>query len=283
VPSDQDSEAVDRRLPLLEKTVTSSARLKGILSHPARKLPPILVVPTSVLIQLSGVWRRLGGYKSCHAAKKPWLREANRVKRLQWAQAHRNWTPDQWRSVLWSDESKFELRYHALKRVWRKKGTRYDPRNTQGTVKHDKSVMVWGCFAYSGLGRLHRIQGIMKKEEYHAILQHQMFPSANALFGQNNWIFQQDNDPKHTVIINQAYLANRHVNVMDWPAQSPDLNPIENLWSELNRQLQDRACNTPDELFDVLKAGWEAIPQEYIQKLIDSMAVIRANGRATKY
>jgi hypothetical protein len=148
--------------------------------------------------------------------------------------------------------------------------------------------MVWGCFASSGVGRLHHIQGIMKKEEYHAILQHQMFPSANALFGHNNWIFQQDNDLKHTAIINQAYLANRHVNVMDWPAQSPDLNPIENLWSELKRQLQDRTCNTPDELFDVLKAGWEAIPREYIQKLIDSMArrclaVIRANGRATKY
>jgi transposase len=231
---------------------------------------------------------KVGGYKSYRAAKKPWLREINRVKRLAWARDHINWTSDQWRSVLWSDESKFEIRNHAMKRVWRKKGKRYDPKNTQGTVKHDKSVMVWGCFSYGGVGRLHRIDGIMKKEQYHAILQRQMLPSARELFGQNPWIFQQDNDPKHTALINRAYLMNQQVNVLDWPAQSPDLNPIEHLWSELDRQLQDRNCNTPDQLFDILKGGWEELEQKYLENLIDSMprrcaAVIRANGRLTKY
>lgn len=201
---------------------------------------------------------RLGGYKSYKAAKKPWLREINRVKRLAWARNHLNWTPAQWRSVLWSDESKFEVRCHAPKKVWRQKGQRYLPKNTQGTVKHDQSVMVWGCFTYTGVGRLHRINGIMKKEEYHDILQRQMLPSARGLFGPNPWIFQQDNDPKHTALINKAYLMNQQVNVLDWPAQSPDLNPIENLWSEFDRQLQDRNCNTPNQLFEVLQAGWAA-------------------------
>jgi transposase len=125
---------------------------------------------------------KVGKYKSRRAANKPWLREANRRKRLEWARAHRNWTPDQWRSVLWSDESKFEIRYHAARKVWRKDGQRYNPRNTIKTVKHEKSVMVWGCFSYWGVGRLYRIQGIMDQFKYHSILQHQMFPSAACLF-----------------------------------------------------------------------------------------------------
>jgi transposase len=148
---------------------------------------------------------RVGNFKCRRAAKKPWLREPNRVKRLEWAQNHINWTLDQWRSVLWSDESKFEIRYHASRKVWRKDGQRYNPKNTIKTVKHDKSVMVWGCFSYWGVGRLYRINGIMKKEHYHSILQRQMIPSAAGLFLGRPWIFQQDNDPKHMALINKRY------------------------------------------------------------------------------
>jgi transposase len=148
--------------------------------------------------------------------------------------------------------------------------------------------MVWGCFTYAGVGILHRINGIMKKEQYKYILQYKMIPSAQRLFAGNNWIFQQDNDPKHTARINKAYLLNKQVQTLDWPAQSPDLNPIENLWSQLDRDLKDRVCNTPDQLLEVLKGGWEALTLEYIQNLVDSMprrceAVIKANGRGTKY
>jgi hypothetical protein len=155
-------------------------------------------------------------------------------------------------------------------------------------VKHDKKVMVWGCFSYGGVGRLYRINGIMFKEDYKSILIRQMIPSAQVLFTGIPFIFQQDNDPKHTAKVCQAYLVNKAVNTLDWPAQSPDLNPIENLWSQLDRNLKDRVCNTEDQLFDVLKAGWEALPQDYVQKLVDSMPsrcreVIKANGYATKY
>jgi transposase len=234
--------------------------------------------------RLNKVW----GLISCRAADKPLLTRRNRIKRLRWALAHRNWTPDQWRSVLWSDESKFLIRYHAARRVWRLPGQRYLPKNTNKTVKHDKKVMVWGCFCYGGVGKLFRINGIMRKEDYHSILMRQMIPSADTLFPGIPFIFQQDNDPKHTANICKAYLVNKAINTLDWPAQSPDLNPIENLWNQLDRNLKDRVCNTEDQLFDILKAGWEALPQDYLQKLVDSMpsrcrAVIKARGHGTKY
>jgi hypothetical protein len=90
-------------------------------------------------------------------------------------------------------------------------------------------------------------------------------------FWPKSMIFQQDNDPKHTALINKAYLVNQQVNILDWPAQSPDLNSIENLWSDLDRQLQDRNCNTPNQLFEVLQAGWAALTPEYLENLVDSI------------
>ena len=85
--------------------------------------------------------------------------------------------------------------------------------------------MVWGAFSATGVGILHRIEGIMNKEIYNDLLANVMLPSADILFGRENWIFQQDNDPKHTAKINKDFLIENEVPTLPWPAQSPDLNP----------------------------------------------------------
>ena len=77
----------------------------------------------------------------------------------------------------------------VIRNVWRRDGERYNPKNTVKTVKHDMKVMVWGCFCYNGVGRLYRINGIMRKEHYHNILRNQMIPSARGLFFDNDFIF----------------------------------------------------------------------------------------------
>ena len=95
----------------------------------------------------------------------------------------------------------------------------YDVRRAmQGTVNHQKSINVWGCFSWKGVGDLHWVKGILTGPEYRKILIHHMVPSANRL-NPEGFIFQQDNDPKHTSNVVKKYLQNKKIEVMNWPAQ----------------------------------------------------------------
>lgn len=139
-------------------------------------------------------------------------------------------------------------------------------------------------FSATGVGRLHRIEGIMNQE----ILEDPMLHSSDILFGRENWIFQQDNDPKHTAIQVRNWLMENDCAPMPLPAQSPDLNPIENLWSILDRRVCNRRCDTEKELFAVLEEGWRSLPVDILSRLVDSMpercqAVIDSKGFPTKY
>ena len=97
-----------------------------------------------------------------------------------------------------------------------------------------------------------------------------MRPSARRLHGEN-YIFQHDYDPKHTAAIVKSYLRNQKIEVLPWPAQSSDLYPIENLWSELDRRVDKRACNSESELFECLKNAWGNLGLGYLAKRIESM------------
>ena len=112
------------------------------------------------------------------------MSEKTRLQRLEWANKHKNWSSEQWAKVLWSDESPFNRRC----RVWLVHGDTQNPAGVRQTVKNDKKIMVWGCFARSGVGKLVVIDGILEKNKMKALLNDQLKPSANALFGQNEWI-----------------------------------------------------------------------------------------------
>ncbi len=119
-------------------------------------------------------------------------------------------------------------------------------------------------------------------------LEHFMLPSADKLYGDADFIFQQDLAPAHTAKGTKSWFNDHGVTVLDWPANSPDLNPIENLWGIVKRKMRDTRPNNADELKATVKETWASIPPQQCHKLITSMprrieAVIKAKGAPTKY
>lgn len=222
------------------------------------------------------------------ATRKPLLRRGNKQKRLLWAKTHQNWSVEQWANVLWSDESKFEVFGNKRRTfVRRAKHEKMLPACVVPTIKHGGgSVIVWGAFSLAGTGDLVKIEGIMKKEHYKKILEDNVLPSGLRLIG-NNFIFMHDNDPKHTSLLCRNYLAEAEnagkLKVMTWPPQSPDCNPIELLWDELDRKVRQECPTSKTQLWTLLQREWESISNQTLRKLIERMpritrAVIKAKG-----
>ena len=116
-------------------------------------------------------------------------------------------------------------------------------------------------------------------------------PSGKRLIG-NGFVFAHDNDPKHTAGTVKTYLQTKQtkgdITVMNWPSQSPDLNPIEHLWNIVKIKRKGFKATSKDNLFDKITQIWNTIPMETLQKLVESMperiqAVIAAKGAHTKY
>ncbi|GFU82362.1 transposable element Tcb1 transposase, partial [Trichonephila clavipes] len=181
------------------------------------------------------------GLQGCKARRKPLLTGFQCKRRLTWAREHSLSTIKDWEKVIFSDESQFCISGNQNSAyVRRRTHEEFSPQCLKPTVKYPTKVMVWGCMSSHGVGRLHVVRGTVKAMDYIKILQNQLLPTARDLFGIQSWIFLEDNAPCHRAKVVQKWLKDHTVNRMNWPGQSPDLNPIKSLWFKMSYEISKK-------------------------------------------
>lgn len=221
--------------------------------------------------------------------KKPLISNKNKKLRLSFAQTHVLWTEEQWQNVFFSDESKFNLfGSDGNNFVRRFSGERLDKKCTKKTVKFGGgSVMVFGMMSAQGTGDLVRLNTRVNGTIYKNVLKDHVIPILRNSECEKP-IFMQDNAPCHKAKHVMEFLKEQNVDVLDWPPQSPDLNPIENLWYTLGKKVSARNPTDTEDLWKKLKEEWSKISREDCRRLIQSCsrrcaAVIQNKGLFTKY
>jgi len=230
---------------------------------------------------------------SQHQIKKPKLTAEHRRKRMEFVRRYEHWTLEDWKRVLWTDETKIN-RYGSdgTKWVWKNNRVGMQARLVNETLKHGGgSLMMWGCMAWDGPGFISHIEAGLDAKLYVEILD-ECIPLTQEYYGidPQDMVFQQDNDPKHTAKSTGRFLKEQEYNILFFPPNSPDLNPIENLWEHLERELA-KYPHPPGgivKLWERIQEVWNDIPPSVCQRLISSMprriqAVKKAKGGHTKY
>lgn len=222
-------------------------------------------------------------------AQNEYLYDENDIKRrLSFAEGYSNWSEHDWECVIFSDETYIEV--YGRSKVWvqRPPGTAYESQYICKHVPHSDRVSLWGCFCAKGIGTAEIFVGVFDAAKYVDILEHNLIQTYKHFYPDRMWWFQQDNAPQHTSHLASRWFHQHGVNLIDFPPYSPDLNPIENLWSILKSRIEKRLAHTIDEVEKILKEEWESIDIDLLCHLIHSMpnrcqAVVKNHGHKVSY
>lgn len=225
-------------------------------------------------------------YEKC--LSKPVLKTRHKMNRLTFAENYVT-KGDFWQHVIFSDEKKFNLDGpDGCKYYWH--DLRFDKKIMSRRVKGGGSVMVWAGICANLKTELAFIDGRMTAVGYQAMLHDYLLPFIT-LTEDENIIFQQDNAPIHVAATTKQWFQDFGIQVLEWPALSPDLNPMENVWGILARKLYDQEkpiIKNVAELKQRLQSTWAEISTNTLKELIASMPkrlieVIKNKGAWTKY
>jgi hypothetical protein len=247
---------------------------------------------SGVAMSSSTVRRRLieADMRAYRPRKKPKLTARMKKNRLVWAKQFVSWTEEDWKRVCFSDESTLEILDDNCRYVRRRQGEEFLPQCLVERVKHPAKVMVWGVISVKGPGRLHVVDGMMNAIQYREIVERRLVPQLDQWFPDGNCVYMQDGAPCHTARIVKDFFEDIGLEVLPWPGNSPDINPIEGLWYNLKDRVNTVTSNNKRDLIERILNVWFHNPdmEKLIGKYYASMpsrikAVIKAKGGATKY
>ncbi|GFT80821.1 transposable element Tcb1 transposase [Trichonephila clavipes] len=201
------------------------------------------------------------------------LTRQHRTVRLQLCREHHNWTEQDWACVLFSDESRFSLSSDCRRQlIWRESGTAYRPENIQEKDQYPTcSIMVWAGIMINGRTRLH----VVANGTIHRYIDEVLLPHVRLFRGAvgDKFVFMDDNATCHRTLAVQDCLDSEGIQLLVWPARSPDLNPIGNVGDALGRQVAGRNCypTNKNTLIRTLTEEWDKLPQQLLDNVLQSM------------
>lgn len=277
-------------------TLQDKYRLISLIKRHRGALPKTLLhyfnLGNDSPISLATLRRRLKELPLVYRVPKKniWIHHVNRVRRMKWCKERKQMQVRDWKNYIFSDESMFVVGGQQKTRIWRTKGEKYNETHCVKKSQKIVSLMVWGAISCSGDRVLVPVEGMINSEKYISIVSENLPSILNSSHCPDLPIFQQDNAPVHVSAKSQEFFRNSNIFVTSWPAQSPDLNIIENLWKILKRKIQSETDPIANkrQLFEIIQKHWLDIPVETIQNLYETMPkrlseVIRMKGFMSKY
>lgn len=222
------------------------------------------------------------------SVKGPWLTPIHAQRRLQWAREKFGVSAEYWDNFVCSDDKKFNVdELDGLARYWH--DLQNKPRIFSKRYSGGGSVMVLSCFSVKVLSPFAFVTTTINGPWYFKVLEQQLLPFL-ATHHDGNAVFMQDGASPHRANVTKNWLLSRNINVLDWPARSPDLNPIENLWRMLARLVYKggNQFSTWEELRGRIAEVWDEVEMEALKNFAKSFPdrigeVLTKNGRQTKY
>jgi hypothetical protein len=211
-------------------------------------------------------------YSYIYATQKLLISEKNIKKRLIWCEKYKDYD---WDDVIFSDESTFYL--NTTGKRWVNKNNN----DRDFVVKHSKKIHIWGYISKKYGNGIYVFTENLTGEKYMDILKNQLPKN-------KGFTFQDDNDSKHRSKIVTTWKKENNIKVVEWPAYSPDLNPIENCWGILKKYIRKEMPSNIDTLKLKITDYWKKLNKKHICNMIDSMPkrindVINNKGYPIKY